>query len=246
MTHRFFIPQEWLDPPSVRLGGNTARQIKTVLRLRPGDEIVVLDDSGLEWQVRLVQVGKDTIQGEIVEQRPARGEPRLHLTLYQGTLKAQKFEWVLQKGTELGVSRFVPVICRRSVVRDAAALAKKYARWRTIIREAAEQSGRGKLPLLEPALPLDKAIRQAGQARLLGLMLWESAGGPGLKLALDAEPAGPIGLFVGPEGGFTPEEAGLAQKNGCRVVTLGPRILRAETAGLAACAAIFYQAGEWE
>jgi 16S rRNA (uracil1498-N3)-methyltransferase len=248
MTHRFFIPSAWLTPPTVTLHGETARQIHTVLRLRPGNEITVLDNSGLEWQVRLTGLRKNEVQGQIVSQRAAQGEPRLQLTLYQGILKAQKFEWVLQKGTELGISRFVPVICRRSVIGKADDVAGKQARWERIIQEATEQSGRGRLPHLEPALSLAAAITAASQsthpAPLL-VMPWEEAADLTLKNVLAEITPAAVGVFIGPEGGFTTAEAGQAREAGVRLVTLGPRILRAETAALAVCAAILYEMGEW-
>jgi 16S rRNA (uracil1498-N3)-methyltransferase len=213
--------------------------------MQPGDLIVVLNNSGRAWRVKLTEVGKTAALGKIVGQEQVQSEPELHLTLYQGTLKAQKFEWVLQKGTELGVSRFVPLICHRSVVRENTALAKKEDRWQRIIREAAEQAGRGKLPHLAPAIPFDQAVRHTCAAPLR-LMLWEEAAGPGLKTALRGVTANRVALFIGPEGGFTPEEAAAAQQAGFHVVKLGPRILRAETAGLAAAAAIMYELGEWD
>ncbi|NJN97557.1 MAG: 16S rRNA (uracil(1498)-N(3))-methyltransferase [Anaerolineales bacterium] len=244
--HRFFIPPAWLTPPTVSLQGETARQIQTVLRLQPGDEIIVLDNSGLEWQVRLTDLRKGEIHGQIVGQRAALNEPKLALTLYQGLLKAEKFEWVLQKGTELGVSRFVPTLCQRSVAGPGGE--HKQARWERIIREAAEQSRRGKLPTLEPAIPLAAAIEQAGQttqsAPLL-VMPWEEAAGLSLKMTLTTAHPSDVGVFIGPEGGFTPTEAALAHAAGIRLVTLGPRILRAETAAVAVCAVIMYQADEW-
>lgn len=245
MTHRFFIPPDWLDPPTVHLQGETARQIRIVLRMQPGDEIIVLDNSGMQWQVTLTHVDKDVIEGQIVDKQPARGEPALRLTLYQATLKAQKFEWVLQKGTELGVSQFVPTICRRSVVSEVEALAKKHARWQRIIREAAEQSKRGKLPHLAQAMPLAEAVRQARSSSLI-LMPWEQATGPTLKSVLGESRVNAVALFIGPEGGYTAAEIALAGEAGVRIVKLGPRILRAETAGLAVCSAIFYQMGEWD
>jgi 16S rRNA (uracil1498-N3)-methyltransferase len=244
VPHRFFIPANWIVPPTVQIHGQTARQIKSVLRLKRGDEIIVLDNSGTEWKVSLTNIGNDSVTARIVEQQPAQGEPALQLTLYQGTLKGQKFEWVLQKGTELGVSRFVPTICQRSVVNEAAALAKKHDRWQRIIQEAAEQSGRGRWPYLEPAMPLAEALQHAASSAL-SILPWEEEHHLTLKeVLLEGEPD-TVALFIGPEGGFTPDEAALARRAGCHIVTLGPRILRAETAGLAACSAIFYQIGEW-
>ena len=242
--HRFFIPPEWITPPTVRLQGQTARQIKTVLRMQVGDELVVLDNSGLEWRVKLTEVGKDVIEGRIVNQQSAQGEPIVQITLYQGTLKGQKFEWVLQKATELGVSRFVPVICERSVVNKVDALTKKYSRWQEIIREAAEQSRRGKLPVLETPVSLVDAVKQA-QSNSLIIMPWEEANGASLKSILVQMKASHISVFIGPEGGFAEQEAALVREAGGAVVKIGPRILRAETAGLAVCAAILYEMGEW-
>ena len=176
MTHRFFIPPNWITPPTVTFAGDTARQIRKVLRMRPGEELIVLDNSGREWQVTLTEVHQDLVQGQVVSQQVAPGEPGLHLTLYQGTLKAQKFELILQQCTELGISRFVPTVCQRSVVSDREALHKKQERWQRIIKEAAEVNGRGRLPQLEPAMSFEQAIRHA-YAAPLRLMLWEEATG---------------------------------------------------------------------
>lgn len=244
--HRFFIPPAWLTPPTVSLHGETARQIQTVLRLQSGDEIIVLDNSGLEWQVRLTELRKGEVHGQIIGQQAALNEPALTLTLYQGLLKAEKFEWVLQKGTELGVSRFVPTLCLRSVTGPGSE--HKQARWERIIREAAEQSRRGKLPILEPASPLAVAIQQASrpiQPPPLLVMPWEEAADLSLKMALAETHPPAVGVFIGPEGGFTPAEAVLARQAGIHLVTLGPRILRAETAAVAVCAAIMYHIDEW-
>jgi 16S rRNA (uracil1498-N3)-methyltransferase len=212
--------------------------------MAPGDNIVVLDNSGSEWQVRLTEVGKDSVRGRLVDRQPGRGEPDLQLTLFQGTLKAQKFEWVLQKGTELGVSRFVPTVCRRSVAHNFDTLAKKRARWQRIVREAAEQSGRGRLPRLEPAILLPDAFQDA-RSNQLRLMLWEEAAGPALKQVLAGVKARAISIFIGPEGGFTADEAALARQSGLQPVKLGPRILRAETAGIAVSSVVLYEMDEW-
>ena len=131
------------------------------------------------------------------------------------------------------------------MVRDSEDLSKKRQRWERIIQEAAEQSGRGLLPRLEPALPIDQALGQA-QADPLRLMFWEEASGSTLKAALSGVSPGRAALLVGPEGGFTTGEARSARNLGFRVIKLGPRILRAETAGLAVAAAIMYHQGEWD
>lgn len=240
MTHRFFIPADWMTATHVTLQGDIARQIRTVLRMQPDDEIVVLDNSGLSWRVRLTDFDKLSISGEIIGQQLVESEPQTHVTLYQGTLKGQKFEWVLQKCTELGVSRFVPLICARSVVNNKKALAKKHSRWEKVIQEAAEQSGRGKLPVLETAMTFAEAWQQI-EPNTLVIMPWEAAKALTLKAVFEACPATSVALFIGPEGGFTPDESNQAQAMGANLVTLGPRILRAETASVAACAITFHQ-----
>ncbi len=231
-------------PPTVQLQGQIARQIKIVLRMQAGDELIVLDNSGMEWRVKITEIGKDVVEGQIVDQGPAQGEPTLRITLYQGTLKGQKFEWVLQKGTELGISRFVPTICERSVVNKVDTLTKKYSRWQEIVREAAEQSRRGKLPVLEPPIFIAEAVKQARSVSLM-IMPWEEARKSTLKSILAQAEVGNISVFIGPEGGFTEQEAAWVHEAGGEVVKLGPRILRAETAGLAVCAAIMYELDEW-
>jgi 16S rRNA (uracil1498-N3)-methyltransferase len=245
MPHRFFVPPAWLTPPFITLRDDVAHQICAVLRLKPGDTIITLDNSGMEWQVKLTRCGREVVEGQLISQQPAQGEPSLHLTLYQGTLKGQKFEWVLQKGTELGVSCFTPTICRRSVVSEVEALAKKRDRWQHIIREAAEQSRRGRLPHLEAALTLAEAVQQAQSVPLI-VMPWEEAAGPSLKTILTGNRVKAAAIFIGPEGGFTNDEAALMRQAGGQVVKLGPRILRAETAGLAVCAALLYEWDEWK
>jgi 16S rRNA (uracil1498-N3)-methyltransferase len=206
--------------------------------MQVGDELVLLDGGGQEFSARLVSLSRRGASAEVAAARPCPAEPALHLTLYQCSLKADKFEWVLQKGTELGVSRFVPVIAERSIVRPAAALRPKYARWEAIVREAAEQCGRGRIP--DIALPLEWAQAVASRQGA-GLLAWESAAGaPSLAawLSAQAAPLDRLSILIGPEGGVTAGEAQAAVEAGWQLVGLGPRILRAETAAVAAAAII--------
>jgi 16S rRNA (uracil1498-N3)-methyltransferase len=210
---------------------------------------VVLDNSGWEREVELTHITPNLVMGHVVEERLAAGEPRTKISLYQGVLKAQKFEWVLQKGTELGLVEFIPVICERSIVGDLEDVDRKLGRWARIIREAAEQSRRGQLPALRPAMLFIQGCQRAKRSGGLGLMPWEEETVTSLKTALNAGQAGDerpfsINLFVGPEGGLTPEEVETARRYQVQTIGLGPRILRAETAGLAAAAAILYELGD--
>jgi 16S rRNA (uracil1498-N3)-methyltransferase len=244
--HRFFISPELISGDQVFFPTDLAHQIIRVLRLRVGDTVLVLDNSGMALTVELHSFGKREAQGTILETAPATGEPRIPIALYVALMKGKKVELVLQKGTELGVSRFVPMVTRRSVVSSLKDLNDvRLDRWETIIREAAEQSGRGIMPTVTEPMMLESAL---GDARDYGydcIMAWEEADDLTLRESLTPRPQ-QVALFIGPEGGFDSTEARLANAYGVKIVTLGPRILRAETAAMAAVVATLYELGEWE
>ncbi len=239
--HRFFVSPESISGSRVTLGEGTAAQIARVLRSRPGDEIMALDGSGMEYRVVLQAVSVERVVGDVVGSGMCEGEPGVEITLYQAIIKGDKFEYVLQKGTELGVSAFVPVVCERSVPNARRWGRGRYERWRTIAREAAEQSGRGRVPRIESAVRFGEACESHVGA---GVVPWEMERDYSLRQALGQIRGRHIGIFIGPEGGLTTDEIGLATANGVRPVTLGRRILRAETASVAAVAAAMYELGE--
>lgn len=237
--HRFFVAPECLQGDRLTLRGHLPHQLLHVLRLGPGDRITVLDNSGYEYQVELTSLSPKAAEGVVSGRNLAPGEPALRLVLYQGLLRGNRFEMVLQKGTELGVAGFVPLICQRSV-----ALADgegRLARWQRIIQEAAEQSHRGRLPFLEPPMPFSEAM---SSWEGLTLIPWEEEAKTGLRQALGMGLEGRVNLVIGPEGGIAEEEVAQARSQGAVTVSLGRRILRSETAGLAAVAVILFQAGE--
>jgi 16S rRNA (uracil1498-N3)-methyltransferase len=261
--HRFFIPPSAMTPDRVLLTGTVVHQLRDVLRMQPGTHIVVLDNSGWEYEVELTEVNRERAEGVVLVRRLVETEPRTKISLYQALLKGERFEFALQKGTELGVVEFVPTVAARCVLQHLDVSAQRVDRWERIIQEAAEQAHRGRLPRLQPATLLAEACKRmvrAGPA----LMLYEgttTAGlsvprhnivdkrGTGLRDVLRdlgdaARPAFNVSVLVGPEGGFTDEEAALAEHYGVRLAGLGPRILRAETAGLVAAAAILYALGD--
>jgi 16S rRNA (uracil1498-N3)-methyltransferase len=205
-----------------------------------------MDNSGCEYVVALQKVSPSRLEGEVLEKKEGLGTPGVFLTLYQGVLKGDKLEMVLQKGTEIGISAFVPVMCRRSVPRASRGWADgKYRRWHSILTEAAEQSGRARIPLLEPLVSLRKAMAEATGVRL---MAWEGETEKGFRETLlehlERIKEEGLSFFVGPEGGFDPEEVEEARGAGVVPVSLGQRVLRGETAGLAMAAAVMYQVGE--
>lgn len=243
--HRFFIPPAWIRGETVLLGDDVAHQLRHVLRLRPGARIVVLDDRGWEYEVELLAVEHKAARGTICERRPASGEPSVQVTLAQALLKKDNFEWVLQKGTEIGVTRFVPLITARTVAAgDEGVSPAKRERWARIVREAAEQSRRGALPPIEAPLTLSTALDSL-TADLM-LIAWEEERATSLREALAplrAVDMPQVTIFIGPEGGFTAQEVAQAQARGARVVSLGMRILRAETAATAAALLVLYELG---
>jgi 16S rRNA (uracil1498-N3)-methyltransferase len=249
--HRFYVAPDVLDHQPIWLDGEQAHQIRQVLRMRPGERAILLDNRGWACEANLVSCGESVVQFEVVRRWLATGEPRTYIVLYQAVLKGERFGWALQKGTEVGVSQFVPMICERNVVTDMRTVEQKRERWERIIREAAEQSGRGRLPVLAPAQSCESIARAgsppAAATQPSRLILWEGERAVTLRQALarcNFEGGARIEVLIGPEGGFTSGEVSLAEQSGAQKVTLGPRILRAETAGVVASAAILYEAGE--
>jgi 16S rRNA (uracil1498-N3)-methyltransferase len=249
--HRFFLPPQSITPTQVSFPEDTARQIRLVLRLQPGQQVVVLDNQGSEYLVELEEVNANGVAGHIIEQRTAPGEPRIDLTLYMCLTQREKYEWVLQKCTELGVRRFVPVISNRSLVRKKQDTDQKKERWERIIREAAEQCGRGRLPVLEGTLFFDEALTHADGEPVLKIMPYEGESIESLHNLLEMNSPNEadlssmdICILIGPEGGFTDQEVEQARRAGFTRVSLGSRILRMETAAVATTALIMYTWGD--
>lgn len=243
MNHRFFVSPAAIAQDRVTFDNALSHQLCHVLRMRPGMHITVLDNSGTEYEVELIAVEPSGTVGRVCAKQMAQTEPEVHLTLYQCVLKGDKFEWVLQKGTELGVNAFVPVISERTIVQDPSDVEKKRSRWERIIAAAAGQSRRGRLPVLGAPLSLDKALQQSSDAHTVTLIPWENAHAQSLSdvLRIHELPPPYIGLFIGPEGGFDVGEIASARQYGLPIVTLGLRILRAETAAIVATALIMYE-----
>lgn len=239
--HRFFILPEWIDQDRVVIRGKQVHQLRDVLRLTEGDRILVLDNSGWEYEVELRKVTRGQVEGTVLGKSSVT-EPCTRIILYQALLKGEKFGFILQKGTELGVAGFVPILCERCVAGHPEDVSdRKLDRWRRIIAEAAEQSRRGKLPSLESVLPFEQACQLAMGFSLLA---YEGEKALGLRAALQGQNLPSVNIFIGPEGGFSPSEVEFARSCGILPITLGSRVLRAETAGLVAATAVFYEYGD--
>jgi 16S rRNA (uracil1498-N3)-methyltransferase len=241
MSTRFFV--ERVEGDRVLLGKDDSHHLLRVMRAEPGEPFAVLA-GGMQYECRLTGVAGGLAEGEVLSGRPAAGEPPVRVTLFQGLAKGDKLEAVIQHGTEVGITEFVPVATSRSVVKlEPKKAADRVERWQRIAREAAEQSRRGAVPRVAPVVSWKEAVAGCGQFDL-AVVPWEEGGEP-LREALASRPgARTVAVFIGPEGGLSPEEVELARKQGARAVTLGPRILRTETAGLAAAVAILYALGD--
>ncbi|HOP75317.1 MAG TPA: 16S rRNA (uracil(1498)-N(3))-methyltransferase [Bacillota bacterium] len=242
---RFFIPADHIRGDKVFLEGSDHHHLLNVLRKKVGDEITVLNGKGEEFLARVIEIKPSMVIAEIVTAMNRPAEPRVKINLIQGLPKADKFEWIIQKNTELGVSRFQPVITERSTIRlDAEARTKKWERWSKIIKSAAEQSGRTIIPELEMVKDWELAIRNLRPG--LTLIPWEGETERSLKSVLEAEKVLPteVNVIIGPEGGFSIQEINEAREYGAIPITLGPRILRTETAGLVAATSILYHFGD--
>lgn len=241
----FFVGPEAVQGERVVLDAEDSHHLLRVLRARPGEPFAAVAGATVYRAVLAGAEGGRAV-GQIVGAQPGAGEPPVYITLYQGLTKGDKLEFIVQKATELGAAAVVPVRCQRAVVQlDAARAAERVTRWQRIAREAAQQCRRGAVPVVGPVLDWAPAAG-AAQQHDLALVLWEEAtGGTGLRAALAAAPAARrIALYVGPEGGLTAPEVAAATAAGAVTVHLGPRILRTETAGLAALAAILFERGD--
>lgn len=243
--HRFYADDRGIADGVVHLTEEDARHASRVLRMKIGETAQVF--CGEErWQGEIISVDEHDVALRVTEQLPST-EAMLRITLYQGLPKADKLEWIIQKAVELGAERVAPVSMSRCVVQlSAKDGAKKQERWQKIAREACKQSGRCR-PLAVNAPLTFKAFLAELADYDAAIVPWEDARGYSLKRFHDEHAAiRSLAIVIGPEGGMSPEEIARMQEAGCRSVTLGPRILRTETAGLAAISALLCLYGDME
>lgn len=244
--HHFFVPKAQISTSTVDFPTDIAHQIKRVLRLREGELVNVLDNQGNIYLTSIVFNEDSIVQGQIQKKSKCDSEPTTKLSLYVGLTQREKFEWILQKSTELGVARFIPFISERSLVQKASSADKKEQRWQKIIREAAEQSKRGHIPVLEPAVEFRQALIKAVEENDVCMIPWEETKSGSISAVLGNSKPERVAILIGPEGGFSAEEIRLAEDYNVTPVTLGKRILRMETAALAAAAMVMFHLGEME
>jgi 16S rRNA (uracil1498-N3)-methyltransferase len=244
---RFYVEAEVLGGDRVEIRGALAHRLAKVLRLRAGEEIALFDGSGTDVLVRIDEISDRLVVAEAVGRVDSPAEPRIKVNLYQSITKGDRFEWLLEKGTEIGVARFVPLITARAVVKPEAG-GNRADRWGRIVIEAAEQSGRGAVPIVDAPQRFADALANAPGVLLLP---YEAADertpdiDAGLNSDIDALFAlSEVSVFIGPEGGYEDAEVAAARAAGAAIVTMGRRVLRSETAGLVAATLVLHAAGE--
>jgi 16S rRNA (uracil1498-N3)-methyltransferase len=231
----FFVPPEFVTPPTISITGDLLSHLRDSLRVTVGEIALFGDGARHRYRTEITDVSKRAITGRILEtiQVSPRQTPRL--ILGQSLLKGEKMDWVIQKATELGVDRIVPVHTRHGVVKiQPERMEHQKARWERIALEAAQQSEQWRLPTIAPPQSLS-ALLTSRATGTVTLMLAERLEGTSLqKVALPEDMTGSVLILIGPEGGWSKEEVAMAQQVGIESITLGPQILRAETAALAA------------
>ena len=243
--HRFFIPNHMIYETSVEFPDKVAHQIQHVLRLQAGDVVMVLDNKGRQFQVALADCDFKPLSGSIIKMENVQGEPGTKLDLYISLTQREKFEWILQKCTEVGVSAFFPFTSSRSLVPASKNQEAKADRWEKIIQEAAEQSRRGHIPDLHGVQTYTGLFNRLPADYDTCLLAWEGAERMDrLTISPRNGRVGKVALVIGPEGGFSEDEVNLAGAHGIRVVSLGERILRMETAAVVAAAIILHSLGD--
>lgn len=245
--HRFFLSSDQIEGSEVRFPDSTSRQLSRVLRIQAGEKVVVLDNTGWEYKVTLTNLLDNQVIGHVEERQLCTGEPNVHITLYQCVLKGGKFDLVLQKCTEVGVSSFVPIYSERTISNIGANndQSRREHRWYRILTEAAEQSGRGLIPTLNRAVDFRTACKMVMDPAIIP---WEEECGTGLQMGLREikrveDPFSRVEIFIGPEGGFSTAEVDYARSLGIIPVSLGVRILRAETAAIVSVSGVMYELG---
>lgn len=240
---RFFVDSVEGDP--IEITGNDARHIALSLRMKIGETLILCDGNGREAEGVIASIAPESVVLSVQSRRDSVAEPKTKVILYQALPKLDKMETIVQKAVELGASEIVPVMTSRCISRpDEKTMAKKRERLQKIADEAAKQCGRGKLPPVRELLSFKDAVKAMSTAEV-PLLLYEHATAP-LKASLEHVGGKTVAVMVGSEGGFSEEEAAFAIQNGVSSVSLGPRILRCETAPLAALSVILFVAGEME
>ncbi|SFJ09285.1 16S rRNA (uracil(1498)-N(3))-methyltransferase [Thermoflavimicrobium dichotomicum] len=235
---RYFVSPKQISGNQIQITGDDVHHIKTVMRNRIGDRFICCDGHGLDYFVEITEIHSQYIECRVLETAPSKGEPVSQITIAQSLPKGDKFETILQKGTEIGAARFLPFTSLRTIVKlDDKKGQKKLERWKRIVKEAAEQSHRGCIPEVFQPIHWKELLKEIEKAEL-ALIAYEKGGEPLTHVTMSE--AQQILLIIGPEGGFSEQEIEEAKAAGALPITLGTRILRTETASLVALSCILF------
>ncbi len=231
--HRFFVSQEGISEKTVTIQGPDVNHIRTVLRMKSGDRIRVLDGQGFQYEVCLTGIAKDRVQGEIVSRSSIQTESPVKIKMGQALIKGSGFDNLVRKSVELGVHSIIALKTKRCVARLAAAAERdRSQRWQRIAEEAAKQCGRSQVPEVNPkALSVEEFCRQSADCDLK-LVFWEAEDKTRLADVTALGSVGAIAFLAGPEGGWAAEEINYLRQQGFQTVSLGPRLLKADSAAL--------------
>ena len=241
--HHFFVTPQQISGDKIRIEGGDVNHMKNVLRMKLHEKAEISDGESRTYLCEVEAYEEDVAVLHILEEMEADTEPASKLYLFQGLPKSDKMELIVQKAVELGVYQVIPVAMKRSVVRlDDKKAAKKADRWNSIAESAAKQAGRSRIPEVTMPLSYNEALKMAEELDVT-LLPYELAGGMEVtrEVIRQIKSGQSVGIFIGPEGGFEPEEVDAAVSMGAKVITLGRRILRTETAGLATLAVPMFE-----
>ena len=242
---KFFIEKENIQDNIIEISGGDATHILRVLRHKIGDFLTLCDGNGTDFKAEIVDCEKDSVKLKIAESVQCLAEPQISVTLFQGIPKQGKMDYIIEKCTELGISRIVPVSTMRSVVKidDKKSEQKKLERWRKIASESVKQCGRGKIPEIPDVMTVKEAI-DFSKSLDLTIAAYECERETSIKSVLSLKKPETVGIFIGPEGGLDDSEISLFKEADIKTVTLGKRILRTETAGHTVLTAVMYEYDE--
>jgi 16S rRNA (uracil1498-N3)-methyltransferase len=241
---RFYVPTPQIEKGMLRIEGNEVKHIRRVLRLKAGDEIIVFDSLGKEYEGTIIEETTSSVVIKIQNIFLSKRDSPLDVTLAQSLLKGEKMDYLIQKATELGVKEIIPFFSSRSVpLLEKSGRLKRHHRWGRIAIEASKQCGRGVVPKIEPLQDYSEMLQLASPGSLR-LILWEREGGQLKEVLERSKEKTRIFFIIGPEGGFSQEEVEEAKRAGFIPVALGRRILRAETASLCLLSILQYEQGD--
>lgn len=241
--YQFFVTDAQVSVREILITGQDVNHIRNVLRMKPGEKVRISTDTGRNFFCSLAGITEQSVVADILEEDILGTELPCHIFLFQGLPKGDKMELIIQKAVELGVYAVIPVAMKNCVVKlDAKKAASKVKRWQSIAESAAKQSKRSMIPEIMEPMTYREAVKMAADFDVKLVPYENERGMLATKEAMEAvKPGDSVGIFIGPEGGFAPEEIAMAREEDMQLISLGKRILRTETAGFATLAILMYQ-----